>query len=104
MQCLRRLLGDLPVDFVLLLEVESLHESWVCVIFLADNPVALYNVGAQYFAGKGVELSFERAAEYFEKAAILQFPPAQVGEQIILQPLPPNSYYIATPCYNIVAL
>jgi TPR repeat protein len=26
-----------------------------------------------------VELSFEKAAEYFEKAAILQFPPAQVG-------------------------
>lgn len=41
--------------------------------------MALYNVGTHYFAGKGVELSFEKAAEYFEKAAILQFPPAQVG-------------------------
>ena len=49
------------------------------MIFCADNPVALYNVATHYFAGKGVELSFEKAAEYFEKAAILQFPPAQVG-------------------------
>lgn len=49
------------------------------MIFRADNPVALYNVATHYFAGKGVELSFEKAAEYFEKAAILQFPPAQVG-------------------------
>lgn len=44
--------------------------------------MALYNVATHYFAGKGVGLSFKKAAEYFEKAAILQFPPAQVGVQM----------------------
>ena len=57
------------------------------MIFPTDNPIALYNVGTHYFAGKGVELSFEKAAEYFEKAAILQFPLAQVGMQV-------NTYYV----------
>ena len=42
--------------------------------------MALYNVGSHYFSGKGVDHSFEKAAEYYEKAAILGFPPAQVRE------------------------
>ena len=41
--------------------------------------MALYNVGGHYFAGKGVELSFEKAAEYYKKAADQGFPPAQVS-------------------------
>ena len=41
--------------------------------------MALYNVGGHYFAGKGVELSFEKAAEYYRKAADQGFPPAQVS-------------------------
>ena len=65
-----------------LVQLHVYKYSWTYTkikIFRADNPVALYNVATHYFAGKGVELSFEKAAEYFEKAAILQFPPAQVG-------------------------
>lgn len=50
------------------------------LLIYLGNPVALYNVGAHYFSGKGVGLSFKKAAEYFEKASILGFPPAQVGE------------------------
>ena len=46
---------------------------------ISGNPVALYNVGGHYFAGKGVEHSFEKAAENYEKAAVLGFPPAQVN-------------------------
>ena len=42
------------------------------------HPIALYNVGTQYFAGKGVELNMEKAAEYFEKAANMGFELAQV--------------------------
>jgi TPR repeat protein len=38
----------------------------------------LYNTGTQYFAGKGVEISMVKAAEYFEKAADLGFELAQV--------------------------
>lgn len=38
----------------------------------------MYNVGTQYFAGKGVDLNMEKAAEYFEKAANLGFELAQV--------------------------
>ena len=46
------------------------------------HPVALYNTGTHYFAGKGVELSMEKAAEYFEKAANLGFELAQVMNKI----------------------
>lgn len=41
-------------------------------------PVALYNVGGHYFAGKGVELSFKKAADYYQQAADMGFAPAQV--------------------------
>ena len=41
-------------------------------------PVAIYNVGGHYFAGKGVELSFKKAADYYQQAADLGFAPAQV--------------------------
>ena len=40
--------------------------------------MALYNVGGHYFAGKGVGLNFEKAAEYYQEAAKLGFAPAQV--------------------------
>ena len=53
---------------------ESSLLSFACV----GNPVALYNVGGHYFAGKGVELSFEKAADYYRRAAKLAFTPAQV--------------------------
>ena len=42
------------------------------------HPIGMYNVGTQYFAGKGVDLNMEKAAEYFEKAANLGFELAQV--------------------------
>ena len=45
----------------------------------AGNPLALYNVGGHYFAGKGVGLSFQKAAEFYRKAAEVGFTPAQVG-------------------------
>ena len=40
--------------------------------------MALYNIGGHYFSGKGVELSFTKAAEYYHKAAAQGFAPAQV--------------------------
>ena len=42
-------------------------------------PVALYNVGGHYFAGKGVEHSFKKAVEYYQQAADMGFAPAQVN-------------------------
>ena len=48
---------------------------------LTGLPVALYNVGGHYFAGKGVELSFKKAADYYQQAADLGFAPAQVRER-----------------------
>ena len=57
----------------------------VCMSWSAFAPhpspglaVALYNVGGHYFAGKGVELSFHKAAEYYQIAANKGFAPAQV--------------------------
>ena len=49
------------------------------VLQLLGLPVALYNVGGHYFAGKGVELSFKKAADYYQKAADMGFAPAQVN-------------------------
>ena len=43
--------------------------------------MALYNVGGHYFAGKGVELSFKRAADYYQQAVDKGFSPAQVSEE-----------------------
>lgn len=37
-----------------------------------------YNVGVQYFSGKGVEQDYTKAVEFFEKAANQGFAPAQV--------------------------
>ena len=37
-----------------------------------------YNVGVQYFSGKGVELDYAKAVEFYEKAAKQGFAPAQV--------------------------
>ena len=39
-------------------------------------------MGGHYFAGKGVELSFKKAAEYYQQAADLGFAPAQVDTYI----------------------
>lgn len=46
----------------------------------ADNPMALYNVATHYFSGLGVPQNLGKAKEYYEKAAILGFYPAQVRE------------------------
>jgi len=37
-----------------------------------------YNVGVQYFSGKGVELDLAKAVEFYGKAADQGFVPAQV--------------------------
>lgn len=37
-----------------------------------------FNVGVQYFSGKGVELDYDKAVEFYEKAAKQGFAPAQV--------------------------
>lgn len=37
-----------------------------------------FNVGVQYFSGKGVELDYAKAVEFYEKAAKQGFAPAQV--------------------------
>lgn len=47
-------------------------------MFPIGHPIALYNMGGHYFAGKGVEQSFDKAAEYFQLAADVGFAPAQV--------------------------
>ena len=36
-------------------------------------------MGGHYFAGKGVEHSFKKAAEYYQQAADMGFAPAQVN-------------------------
>ena len=46
--------------------------------FSPGHPIALYNLGGHYFAGKGVEQSFEKAAGYYKRAAAVGFTPAQV--------------------------
>jgi len=37
-----------------------------------------YNVGVQYFAGKGVDSDLAKAVEFYQKAADQGFVPAQV--------------------------
>ncbi len=49
-----------------------------CVSRISGHPIALYNLGGHYFAGKGVEQSFEKASESFQQAANIGFAPAQV--------------------------
>ena len=49
-----------------------------CFPHTVGVPVAVFNVGGHYFAGKGVHQSFEEAAKYYQKAADLGFTPAQV--------------------------
>lgn len=43
-----------------------------------------YNVAVQYFSGKGVELDYTKAVEFYEKAAKQGFAPAQVTIKIHL--------------------
>ena len=40
----------------------------------------LHNMATHYFAGKGVEHSFPKAAEYFQQASDLGFAPSQVTQ------------------------
>lgn len=49
--------------------------------FVTDNPMALYNVATHYFSGLGVPQDLEKAKEYYEKASILGFYPAQVRQR-----------------------
>lgn len=46
--------------------------------FDSDNPLALYNVATHYFSGEGVKENLPKAVEYYEKASMLGFSPAQV--------------------------
>ncbi len=48
------------------------------IVLLLGIVGAIYNIGTHYFAGKGVEHSFDKAIEYFQKASDLGFAPAQV--------------------------
>ena len=50
----------------------------------------VHNVATHYFAGKGVQHSFEKAAEYFQKASDIGFAPAQVNTLYTIS----NDYYI----------
>jgi TPR repeat protein len=70
----------------------SAHTTAVLVLhpLLPGLPVALYNVGGHYFAGKGVELSFKKAVEYYQQAADMGFAPAQVPTLFICQHISPE--------------
>lgn len=46
--------------------------------------LGIYNAAVMFFAGKGVEHSFEKAAEYFQKAADRGFTAAQVSPHRLL--------------------
>lgn len=46
--------------------------------FVAGNIAGLHNMGTHYFAGKGVEHSFIKAAECFQQASDRGFAPSQV--------------------------
>jgi len=48
------------------------------LLLLPGNPLALYNVATHYFTGQGVQQDLQKAREYYEKAAMLGFSPAQV--------------------------
>ncbi len=49
-----------------------------CVSRISGHPcIALYNLGGYYFAGKGVEQSFENASECFQQAADIGFAPCR---------------------------
>lgn len=47
-------------------------------------PMAIFNVGVHYFAGKGVAPSFDKAKEYFLRASDRGFVPAQVGHDLVV--------------------
>ena len=46
--------------------------------YMSDYAMGQYNVAVQYFSGKGVEQDITKAVEFYEKAAIQGFAPAQV--------------------------
>ena len=46
---------------------------------ISDYAMGQYNVGVQYFSGKGVEQDVAKAVEFYEKAANQGFAPAQVA-------------------------
>lgn len=50
----------------------------------AGLPKAQFNLGTHYFAGKGVDQNFEKAAEWFEKAADAGIPQAMINLANIL--------------------
>ena len=52
--------------------------SKIYSFFTIGLVLGIYNVAVHYFAGKGVEHSFEKAIEYFQKAADRGFTAAQV--------------------------
>ena len=47
-------------------------------VVTSDYAMGQYNVGVQYFSGKGVEQDVAKAVEFYEKAAKQDFAPAQV--------------------------
>lgn len=54
------------------------HRFHTTCFLSPDNPLALHNVGAHYFSGQGVKQDMKKAVEFYEKASMLGFPPAQV--------------------------
>lgn len=64
----------------------------------SDNPLALYNVATHYFAGQGVAQDLKKASEYYEKASVLGFSPAQV--HVLIQ-LHFRSIFIFFPQVNL---
>ncbi len=48
-------------------------------LFVSDYPPAIFNLGAHYFSGRGVDLDMCKAAEYFRVSADKGFDYAQVS-------------------------
>ena len=54
------------------------HYSKLLIVITLGYALGEYNIGVQYFSGKGVELDYAKAVEFYEKAAKQGFAPAQV--------------------------
>ena len=54
------------------------HSLTCAYVIKLDYVMGQYNVGVQYFSGKGVEQDITKAVEFYEKAANQGFAPAQV--------------------------